>query len=82
MAQQNIARSRTIWDELKNFLLTTKGKVPYSAMEWYLGYVVSKSAIVNILKSQKGYHLQKDRILPSLDNAAKFCQVVWAETVW
>ena len=28
MAQQNIARSRTIWDELKNFLLTTKGKVP------------------------------------------------------
>ena len=82
LAQQDMVRSRTIWDDLKNFLLKTKGKVPYSAMEYHLGHIVSKTTIMSILKSQEGYHMRKDRILPALDEATKKRRVVWAETFW
>ena len=82
MAEQDLICSRTIWDELKDFILKTKGKVPYTAMEFHLGYFVSTYTIMKILKQQEGYHMRKDRILPALDKAAQKRRVVWAETFW
>ena len=80
LAEQDLIRSSTIWDKLKD--LKTKGKVPYTAMEFHLGYIVSTYTIMKILKQQEGYHMRKDRILPALDKAAQKRRVVWAETFW
>ena len=75
LAQQDLVLSCTLWDELKTFLLNTKGKVPYEVMVVHLGSIVLKSTVVNILKKQEGYHMCKDRILQSLDAQAKSRQV-------
>ncbi len=82
LAQADLERSRTLWDELTDFLLKTKGKVPYAHIEIQLGFIVSKATIMKILKQQEGFYLRKDRILPSLSQAAKFKRVVWAELFW
>ena len=51
-------------------------------MAAHLGHIVSKTTIMNILKSQEGYYLRKDRILPALDAATKKRRVIWAHTFW
>ena len=82
MAAQDCIRAQSLWDELKDFLVKTKGKVPYSTMAQHLGNIVSKTTIMAILKKQQGFYLRKDRILPALDNAAKVRRVIWAHTFW
>ena len=82
LAQCDLVRARKLWDDLKDLLLKTKGKIPYSTMASHLGNIVSENTIMNVLKSQEGYHIRKDCILPALDAAAKHRRVVWAHTFW
>ena len=82
LAERDLVRSRTLWNELVEFLLKTKGKIPYSRMAAHLGGIVCENTIVHFLKQQEGFHTRKDRILPSLDAGAMFKRVVWAETFW
>ena len=82
LANQDCIRARSLWDELKDFLVKTKGKVSYSTMATYLGNIVSTTTVRAILKKQQGFYLRKDRILPALDVAAKGRRVTWAHTFW
>ena len=67
LAKRDLVRSRTLWNELVEFLLKTKGKIPYSSMAAHLGGIVCENTIVHFLKQQEGFHTRKDRILPLLD---------------
>ena len=82
LAQRDLHRSRYIWDELVEFLLKTKGKVPYQTMTTYLDNIVSTQTIMNFLKQQDGWHMRKDRILPALQSGARLQRLTWSETWW
>ena len=77
----NIQRSATLWDELKDLLLKTKGKISFTAMANHLR-IVSTSTIFRHLHLQEGFTMRKDRVLPHLDAAAKLRRVVWACQFW
>ena len=72
LAERDFSRSETIWDQLKEFLLVCKGKIPYIAMACHLGHIVCVNTIRKILLEQEGYYICGDRILPHLDTSAKF----------
>jgi hypothetical protein len=82
MAEQNLECLKTLWDELKVFLLRTKGKVTFECMALYLGNIVSANCIRKFLMLQEGFKMRKDRLLPHLDAAAKEQRVVWCHTFW
>ena len=82
LAQQNYDRAETLWEELKDVLLKTEGKISYKTMASQLGGIVSESTIYLFLNNQLGYQMKTDRILPSLDTAAMMRRVVWAESFW
>jgi hypothetical protein len=82
MAEQNFQRSKTLLDELKVFLLRTKGKVTFECMAAHLGNIVSANTIQKFLKGQEGFKMRKDRLLPHLDVAAKERRVVRCHTFW
>ena len=73
----NQQRAAFLWDELKDFLLKTKGKVAFSTMKNHL-QIASESTIRNYLIQQDGWDIRKDRILPHLDAAAKERRLLWA----
>ena len=50
LAAQDCIRAQSLWDELKDFLVKTKGKVPYSTMATYLGNIVSKTTRILLTK--------------------------------
>ena len=83
IARRHFDRSQTLWDELKVLLLKTKGKIGYKTMADQLGEkIVSQHAIHTWLTSRVGFKMRKDRILPSLDPAARERRVVWGESFW
>ena len=82
LAKRDLVRSRTLFDELKGLLLRTKGKITYLALANGLNNIVSESTVRRFLISQDGFMVRKDRLLPSLDSAAKLRRVEWAETFW
>jgi len=82
MAQRDLVRSRSLWGELCDILLKSKGKVSYEKLANHLSNIVDKTTIMRHLKDQEGFTTRKDRILPSLDKAAQERRVKWAETFW
>ena len=80
IAERDRNRARFLWDELKQLLLQTKGKISYSTMSAQLGGIVSANTISKWLKQQDGFHTRRDRILPSLDEQAKARRVCWAHS--
>ena len=82
MAQRDLVRSRSLWGELCDILLKSKGKVSYATLANHLSNIVDKTTIMRHLKDQEGFTTRKDRILPSLDKSAKVRPVKWAETFW
>lgn len=82
LAEQYLDRSRFLWEELKDILLKTKGKVSFRELEHQLGGIVNHQTIADFLKTQEGFRLRKDRILPHLDAAAKLRRVKWAKKWW
>ena len=80
-ATLNRERSKHLWDELKDFLLKTKGKVSFTTMANHL-QIVSFRAIREYLVQQEGWGMRKDRILPHLDSAAKARRVEWCCNWW
>ena len=82
LAQEYLERSRFLWEDLKALLLKTKGKVSYCELEQQLGGIVNYCSIANFLKTQDGYRIRKDRILPHLDSSAKKRRVRWAKNWW
>ena len=77
----DLQRSAFLFDELKDFLLKTKGKVSFSTIQNHL-QIASTSAIRKFLIQQDGWATRKDRILPHLDSAAKLRRLVWACQFW
>ena len=82
LAQRDYSRAEFLWDELKQLLLRTKGKISYECMRDQLDNIVSSNTIRKWLKMQNGSRLRKDRILPHLDAAAKYRQLVWCHSFW
>ena len=82
IAAQYLDRSRFLWEDLKKVLLDSKGKVSYRELENQLGGIINHQSIANFLKTQEGFRLRKDRILPHLDPAAKLRRVNWAKKWW
>ena len=80
-ASINPQRSEHLWEELKEFLLITKGKVSFETMSNHL-QIVSARAIREYLIQQEGWNMRKDRILPHLDDAAKGRRLTWCCTWW
>ena len=82
LAERDRSRAVHLWDELKDLLLKTKGKISYKTMRQQLGSIVSENTIRKWLKRQDGFRLRRDRILPSLDAAAKLRRLVWTHSFW
>ena len=80
LAERDLMRAETLWDELKGHLLKSKGKVSYKKLENCMGGIVSVWTIRSYLRQQEGFTMRKDRILPSLDRQAKGRRVAWALT--
>ena len=82
MAQCDLERAEFLWDELKDLLFKTKGKISYRCMSAQLGNIVSHNTVRLWIKRQGGFRIRKDRILPSLDPAAKARRIVFAHSFW
>ena len=82
LADRDMNCAMFLWDELKQLLLHTKGKISYRTMSTQLGSIVSPNTISKWLKQQEGFRIRKDRILPSLDFQAKTRQIIWAHSFW
>lgn len=82
LAERDYERSKTLWDELKDFLLKTKGKIGYREMENFLGNIVGKDTIMRILVKQEGYFTRRDRILPALSRTHIEKRFFWAQLFW
>ena len=82
LARRDFERSAFLWDELKQLLLKTKGKISYKTMSNQLGDIVCPNAIAKWLKQQQEFYIRKDRILPSLYAQAKARRVAWAHSFW
>ena len=84
-AQQCLLRSTYLWEELKDILLKSKGKVSYEAFASYLKHIVSANTIRNVLCSKEGFYLRHDKMLPHLDQLHKEKRYKWAQrylTFW
>ena len=82
IAERDRNRAVFLWDELKALLLRTKGKISYTTMATQLGNIVCLNTVRKWLQQQEGFHVRKDRILPSLDQQAKTLRVIWAHSFW
>ena len=82
MAERDLERSTSLWDEIKDVLKKTKGRVTFKQIADHLGNIVSTNTIRKFLKSKDGFHMRKDRILPHLDTQAKTRRYEWAQTFW
>ena len=82
LADRDLQRSEHLWEELKDVLVRSKGKISYERLSNYLGGIVGPSAIRNWLRQQPGFRIRRDRILPHLDSAAKCRRVIWAHSFW
>lgn len=71
-----------LWDELKQLLIKTKGKISYRSMSDQLDNIVSAEAIRTWLQQQDGFHVRRDRVLPSLDKQAKGRRLKWSHDFW
>lgn len=83
IAERELERAKTLWDELTDFLLRTKGKISYKAMAQHLGdNIVNDTTIRKYLQKQESFSVRKDRILPSLDRQSRIKRVRWAIVFW
>ena len=80
-ASINLQRSAHLWEELKDFLLMTKGKVSFITMSNHLE-IASYNAIRNFFIQQDRWDMRKDIILPHLDHAAKERRLQWTCDWW
>ena len=71
LAEQDLMRGETLWDELKGHLLKSKGKVLYKKLANYFGWIVCEWTIRSYLRQQEGFITRKGRIFPLLDRQAK-----------
>ena len=78
-AQQCLLRSSFLWEELRNILLKSKGKVSYEAFANYLKNIVSANTIRSVLNSKEGFYLRHDKILPHLDKSHKEKRDKWSK---
>ncbi len=56
------------------------GKISFASMTSYLNNVVTTKTIASFLHSQPSFSMKRDRILPSLDRAARIRRYRWAST--
>ena len=82
IAERDLKRSEHLWDELKEILLKTKGKVSYATLSNHMKNIVCPNTIRNWLTKQDGFRIRKDRILPSLDRQAKQKRLKWSHDFW
>ena len=82
IAERECERAGHLWEELKELLLKTKGKVSYKTMANHLNNLVSENTIRCWLQQQDGFCVRKDRILPSLDKQAKTRRLKWSHDFW
>ena len=82
MAKLEYDRSFTLWDEIKELLLRTHGKISYKDISQHLGGIVCFNTIRSHLMRQEGFKMKVDRIIPALDNASREKRIVWASTFW
>lgn len=74
-----------LWDEVKEALLRTNGKVSYQALCSYLKGIICVNTLRKFLKSIEGFKLQRNRVLPHLHQAHKEKRLAWAKmyiTFW
>ena len=81
-AKLDYDRSITLWEELKDILLKTHGKLSYQDISQHLGGIVCHNTIRKYLMQQEGFKLKTDRVIPALDKSAKEKRVIWASTFW
>ena len=77
-AKSQLQRATYLWEELKNVLLKTRGKVSYVALCNYLQNIVCPNTIRNYLQSKEGYYMCRDKIFPHLDKTHKEKRLDWA----
>ena len=81
-ADRDHQRAKTLFDELKDFLLKCKGRVTYRSMHNHLGRIVCMTTIFCYLAQLEGWRMRKDRLLPLLGKAAKIKRWTWSESWW
>ena len=82
VAQLNSDRSVTLWEELKDLLKKTHGKISYRMLARQLGGICCKNTIRNHLMRQEGFELKSDKIIPALTDAQRKKRFDWACTFW
>ena len=80
LADADLERACHLKEELIDILQKTKGMVSYETLAAELGDIVSKESIRKFCKSQEGFRMRKDRLLPHLDIQAKMRRFKWAES--
>jgi hypothetical protein len=80
LADADLERARHLKEELVEVLQKTDGMVSYETLAAQLGDIVSKDCIRRYVKSQEGFRMRKDRLLPHLCAQAKKKRVQWAES--
>ena len=80
LADADLERARHLKEELIDVLQKTNGMVSYETLAAQLGDIVSKDCIRRYCKSQEGFKMRKDRLLPHLCAQAKKKRVQWAES--
>ena len=82
LAERDLERSRTLWDELKEFLLRSKGKVSFEVMAAHLNNIVSVNTIHRFVQKQAGYGIYREKLLPHLNSGCKEKRHIWSHTFW
>ena len=80
LADADLERARHLKEELIDVLQKTNGMVSYETLAAQLGDIVSKDCIRRYCKSQEGFKMRKDRLLPHLCAQAKKKRVQWAQS--
>ena len=82
MAERDLERSKSLWDEVKTILLRTKGKISFREIANYLNNIISPNTIREYLSNQPTFSIRKDRILPALDKQAMKRRYIWVQKFW
>ena len=82
MARLNLDRSFTLWEELKDILKKTHGKISYRMLARQLGNICCKNTIRNYLMKQEGFELKSDKVIPALTDDQRRKRYDWACTFW
>ena len=75
-------QSITLWEELKELLLKTHGRISYRMMATQLKFICCVGTIRNFLKQQEGFQLKTSKVISALTLAQKQKQYDWASTFW